>query len=286
MHKKISALLLAALLLFALPGCAKKAVSEESPKSDILATTQPVYQLACALTDGTGLTVSLLISESVSCLHDYTLTVSQMEKVEQSDLVLESGLGLEDFMEDALNGKTRIDISASLSALDGEDGADPHWWLDPTRFREAARLAAQELGAQYPEFTDRFSENLAAFDEKLSALQTYGNDALGALPCKKLVTFHDGFSYFADSFGLTIAAAMEVESGSEPSARELEDIISIVEENQIPAVFFETNGEAGSAEVVANETGCKVYCLDMAISSSDYFAAMRENIDTVKEALG
>ena len=286
MYKRISALLLAALLTVSLFGCAKKAPAQETPKTDILATTQPVYQLACALTDGTGLTVALLISESVSCLHDYTLTVAQMERIEQSSLVLESGLGLEDFMEDALAGKVRIDISRGLSALTGDEGVDPHWWLDPTRFRQAAKLAAQELGSQYPEFADQFTDNLAAFDEKLAELQTYGDEALKTLSCKELVTFHDGFSYFADSFGLTIAAAMEVESGSEPSAKELEHIIAIVKDRQIPAVFCETNGDAGSAEVVARETGCGVWTLDMAISSSDYFAAMRENIDIVKEALG
>ena len=285
MNKRIFTLL-AALLLLTVSGCAKKQASSEQAKADILATTQPVYQLATALTDGTGLTSALLISEPVSCLHDYTLTVSQMEKIEGAQLILESGLGLEDFMADALSGKTRIDISSGLSTLTGDEGTDPHWWLDPTRFRQAAALAAQELGAQYPEFSDQFAENLAAFDRKLSDLQVYGDEALSSLSCRKLVTFHDGFSYFADSFGLTIAAAMEVESGSEPSAKELESIISIVEENRIPAVFYETNGESGSAEVVANETGCSVWTLDMAISSSDYFAAMRENIDIVKEALG
>ena len=285
MNKRIFALL-AALLLLTVSGCAKKQASSEQAKADILATTQPVYQLATALTDGTGLTSALLISEPVSCLHDYTLTVSQMEKIEGAQLILESGLGLEDFMADALSGKTRIDIASGLSTLTGDEGVDPHWWLDPTRFQQAAATAAQELGAQYPEFSDQFAENLAAFDRKLSDLQVYGDEALSSLSCRKLVTFHDGFSYFADSFGLTIAAAMEVESGSEPSAKELESIISIVEENRIPAVFYETNGESGSAEVVANETGCSVWTLDMAISSSDYFAAMRENIDIVKEALG
>ena len=154
------------------------------------------------------------------------------------------------------------------------------------RYKQAAELAAQELGAQYPEFADQISENLAAFCEKLSSLQDYGEQALSGLSCRQLVTFHDGFSYFADAFSLTIAAAMEVESGSEPSAKELEEIISIVEENQIPAVFTEVNGETGAAEVVAGEAGCAVRTLDMAISNRDYFAAMRQNIDIVKEALG
>lgn len=285
MNRKMIALLLAALLL-SLSGCAKNTHFEGNPKADILATTQPVYQLACALTDRTGLTVGLLISESVSCLHDYTLTVSQMEMIEQSGLVLESGLGLENFMEDVLRGKTRIDISRNLDTLPGEDGADPHWWLDPMRYKQAAELAAQELGAQYPEYADQLSVNLEAFDKKLSELQNYGSEALKDLSCRELVTFHDGFSYFADSFDLTIAAAMEVEAGSEPSAKELEAIIALVESRQIPAVFYETNGVSGAAEVVAGETGCSVWTLDMAISNGDYFAAMRENIDIVKEALG
>ena len=46
------------------------------------------------------------------------------------------------------------------------------------------------------------------------------------------------------------------------------------------------NGETGAAEVVAGEAGCAVRTLDMAISNRDYFAAMRQNIDIVKEALG
>ena len=144
MNRRMIALLLAAVLVLALTGCAKKEYLEGNPKTDLLATTQPVYQLTCALTDGTGLFVGLLISESVSCLHDYTLTVSQMEMIEQSGLVLESGLGLENFMEDVLRGKTRIDISRNLDTLPGEDGADPHWWLDPMRYKQAAELAAQE----------------------------------------------------------------------------------------------------------------------------------------------
>ena len=120
MNKRIFTLLLAALLLLTASGCSKKQALPEQKTADILATTQPVYQLASALTDGTGLSVSLLISEPVSCLHDYTLTVSQMEKIEGAQLVLESGLGLEDFMEDALSGKTRIDISSGLPTLTGD----------------------------------------------------------------------------------------------------------------------------------------------------------------------
>lgn len=284
MKKKIIALLLAALICLSMTGCQKDTTAEEAALS-ILATTQPVYQIACALCDGTGLGVELLISEAVSCLHDYTLTVSQMERIEKATLVLKSGLGLEDFMDSALSGKASVDLSENLSTLSSDEGVDAHWWLDPARMQKAAQTACDALSAQYPEHKDTFAANRAAFEEKLEDLQSYGEEALGALSCRELVTFHDGFSYFADAFGLTIAAAMEIESGSEPSAKELEAIITLVRADNIPAVFTEANGETGTAEVVAAETGCKIDTLDMAISAADYFAAMRKNIDIVKEAL-
>ena len=210
-----------------------------------------------------------------------------MEKIEGAQLVLESGLGLEDFMEDALSGKTRIDIASGLSTLTGDEGIDPHWWLDPTRFQQAAATAARELGAQYPEFSDRITENLAAFDEKLSDLQAYGDEALANLSCRELITFHDGFSYFARAFGLEVAAAMEIEEGSEPSAKEIESVIRLVETEAIPAVFCEENGERQTAETVARQTGTGLFALTMGMDGGEAGCtdAIYHNIDTIREAL-
>ena len=79
---------------------------------------------------------------------------------------------------------------------------------------------------------------------------------------------------------------MEEESGSEASARELIELISLVQEQSLPAVFTETNGSTSAADIIARETGCGLYALDMAMSAEGYFDAMYHNIDTIKEALG
>ena len=119
-----------------------------------------------------------------------------------------------------------------------------------------------------------------------AALAQYGEDTLSNLKCRKLITFHDGFSYFADAFDLTIVKAVEEESGSEASARDLIELITLVEENALPAVFTETSGSSSAANIISRETGCGVCPLDMAMSGSSYFDAMYHNIDTIKEALG
>ena len=68
--------------------------------------------------------------------------------------------------------------------------------------------------------------------------------------------------------------------------KEKKELIGLVNEHQLTAVFTEINGSCSAADVIAAETGCALYSLDMAMSGDSYFAAMYHNIDTVKEALG
>ena len=282
MKQRFFAVLLALALL--LSGCTAQSAA---PSADILATTAPLAQIVGAITAGTDLTVATLISEPVSCVHDYALSVDQMRAVESAHLVVLSGAGLEEFMGDALAAcETVIDASEGLTLLPGEEEYDPHTWLAPENMIAMTRTVEAALAAEYPQHAALFAENADIWCEKLEALQAYGEQQLASLSCRELVTFHDGFAYFAQAFGLEIAASMEIEAGSEPSARELEEIISLLREQNIPAVFTEINGTADAAELVSRETGCAVFSLDTAISSASYLSAMTQNIDTIKEALG
>ncbi len=280
-------LLLIAILLAFLSGCC-----EETP-AQIVATTLPVYEFTSTLCNGTELTVSQLVTEEVSCLHDYTVQVSQMRAVESAGVVVCSGAGLEEFLEDVVSSAENvIDSSAGidLSCSHGHGDEhhhehDPHIWLSPANAEIMCRNICSKLSALYPEHKTRFAANLETLTLRLNALQAYGEAELKDLSCRHLITFHDGFSYFADSFGLHIQKAVEEESGSEASAQELIEIIALVQDQNLPAIFTETNGSTAAAQVIARETGAKIYTLDMAISGSDYFEIMYRNIHTIKEAL-
>ena len=287
MRKRI---LIPVLLQALLCGCAGTANTEKS-QSGIVCTTQQLASLTERVLRGTAAgsetEVACVVTESVSCLHDYTLSVRQMQLLENAEVVIESGMGLEDFMEDALRAAscTRITASTGVMALPSDedpDEPDPHIWLAPKNSAQMARNIADGLAELYPDDAARLHENAADYAREMDELQAYGEQQLANLSCRELVTFHDGFSYFAEAFGLEIAAAMEVEAGSEPSAKELEEIVAVVRENAIPAVFSETNGTQDAAQLVARETGAGVFVLDMGLSDPD---AIRNNIDTVKEAL-
>lgn len=286
MNKRI--VCFALLLGVLLGGCAKSENRAET--GGIVTTTMQLYTLTRQILSGSEtektLPLSCVISEPVSCLHDYTLSVRQMEQIESAAVVITSGFGLEDFMDDALSAATGAVIcsGAKILPLAGEESQyDPHVWLSPKNAALAAQSIADALALLYPQDSAVFSKNAESYAADMDGLQSYGEQTLRDLTCRRLITFHDGFSYFAEAFGLEIAASMEIEAGSEPSAKDLEQIIRLIREENIPAIFTETNGTRDAAELVAAETGVKIFTLDMGLSGND---AILYNIDTIKEALG
>lgn len=285
--KKIGLFLLALALLLA--GC-----SAPREQADIAATTLPVYEFTARLCDGTDLSVTRLVTERVSCLHDYSLSVRQVQAAEAAELLVISGAGLEEFMADLIGSASAVaDASQGLALLEShdhhgghdEDAHDPHFWLSPAHAIGMVQNICQSLQAQYPQFSGIFEENARELLDDLAELERYGRETLADLSCRELITFHDGFSYFAQAFELDILEAIEEESGSEASAMELKELIGLVRAHQLPAIFAERSGSSSAAEIIARETGVPIYALDMGMSSGGYFESMYHNIDIIKEAL-
>lgn len=290
-------IILTAALAALLCGCAPKA--DYAP---IAATTLPVWDFTSRLCQDTPLAVTRLVTEQVSCLHDYSLNVRQVKAAEAAQVVVMSGAGLEDFLDDLLLDVPTIDASQGISLLHSEEGheeeehhheedghhheEDPHIWLSPENAQVMAQNICEGLSRQYPDYEDTFRANLEDLLSQLEALQSYGEEQLSGLQCRELIPFHDGFSYFAQAFHLTILESVEEESGSEASAKDLIHLTELVRTHDLPAIFTEVSGSDSAARVIARETGCKVYALDMAMSGDSYFEAMYHNIDTIREALG
>ena len=293
------------LFLVLLSGC-----GTSNAPAQIAATTLPVYEFTSRLVEGTPITVTRLVTEEVSCLHDYSLNVKQAKAAEAAELIVISGAGLEEFLDDLLLNAATIDASQGISLIcpdeaehdhdhdhshDEEEEAhgheghhhdqDPHIWLSPANAGIMARNICLGLMEAYPEYAQIFSANLDLLTAELNDLYTYGEEALSSLSCRDLITFHDGFAYFAQAFDLEILEAVEEESGSEASARELIHLIEEVEHHSLPAIFTEKSGSVSAASIIARETGCSSLTLDMAMSGDSYFDAMYHNINTIQEAM-
>ena len=296
--KRILASACALVLLLTACGGTQPAGEEDSSTLHLLATTYPVYLFTTAVTqDVEGVEVSLLVNQQVSCLHDYTLTVNDMKAIEGADVILMNGVGLEDFMADALatSDAAVIDCSEGIDLLpamgheghDHDTEYDPHIWMNEEAALVMLSNISKGLGVLDEDHLDQYTENLSAAAEQLP-----GDRAeLEGLACPYLITFHDGFQYFAQDNGLTILKAIEEEEGSEASAADIKEIVALIEEYDIPAIFTEKNGSDATAQAIARETGVEVYQLDMIMSGEGsgiqpYVDAMNGNLDTIREALG
>ena len=295
--KYCAAALMTALLL--LSACTPGAAAPGSQPSDgvlhIAATTWPVYCFTTAVTkELENVQVTPVLNVQTSCLHDYTLTVDDMKTLEGADVVVLNGAGLEDFMSDALGASSAqtIDASAGIELLTLPDGStDPHIWMDPDRAAMMVQNIATGLSKLDPARADDFQNNADIALDTLAGLAAKGRDTLAELDCREMITFHDGFGYFADTFNLTILKAIEEEEGSEASAKDINEIVSLIQDHRLPAIFVEVNGSDATAQAIARETGVEVAQLSMIMSGSGsglepYVEAMSQNIGTVRTALG
>lgn len=296
--RRFLALLLSFVLL---SGCARRVPQQEGGTLHILATTYPIYLFTTAVVgDAEGVEVELLVNSQTSCLHDYTLTVKNMKAIEQADVIIMNGAGLEDFMADALaqSDATVIDCSESVQLLptlehEGHDGHDheeeydPHYWMAPHQAGQVAESIANGLAAFHEDRAGTYRANAGAALDSLSQIDPFYRNIV--YPAYPLITFHDGFQYFADAYGLDLLKAIEEEEGATASAAEIKEISALIEENHIPAIFVEKNGSRKTADVIARETGCKVYELDMLMSGDGvgiqpYIDAIEKNLTTILEA--
>lgn len=286
MKKAFAAALLAALLL-SLPGCAPAAAEEN--RLTVVCTTYPIYLFASALTEGVdGVAVERLDTGSVSCLHDYTMSMSDMRKLERADVIALNGAGLEEFLEDALQTSDAlvIDCSKGVELLenlshhhedeedhDGHDHGhwDPHYWMDPNRALQMANNLVMGLAQADPDRAEDYGPGWSRIVEVLCRCAGQGRHALRDLDpeISGLITFHDGFQYFARAFDLPLLASIEEEAGSEASAHEIVEITELVREHRIPVIFTEVNGSDATAKAISRETGCQVAQLNMLMDGPD-----------------
>ncbi len=287
MKKRILICVLAVLLT--LPSCGAPPAGEA--RLTVVCTTYPIYLFASSLTEGVdGVAVERLDTGSTSCLHDYSLSMADMKKLERADVIALNGAGLEEFLEDALatSDAAVIDCSVGVELLenlshhhdeDGEDEHghdhghwDPHYWMDPANARLMAANLRNFMVLTDPDHAAEYEANAVKTDEMLLHIEEDARELLDQyLPdgLPGLITFHDGFQYFARAFDLPLLASIEEEAGSEASAHEVVEITGLVRKYDIPVIFTEVSGSDATAQAISRETGCRVAQLTMIMDGPD-----------------
>ncbi len=306
MKRILSALLCAAVCLASFSGCGTS--QQKEPRLKLLASFYPIAIMALNITDGIdGVTVESMAQQQTGCLHDFQMTTADMKKAETADAFLINGAGMEGFLDkisEQLPELPVIDSSVGIPLIaSGEDhhhgdeeehdhdqeDYNPHLWVSITNCMEQVKNLSEGIIALDPEHEAEYRANTEAYLEKLSALRDQMHSVLDQVKSKDIITFHEAFPYFAEEFGLHIAAVINREPDSQPSARELADTIRLVRETGVKALFVEPLYPETSADIIAAETDAKVYVLDPVVSGAwdkdAYLTAMEENLRVLEEAL-
>ena len=236
--------------------------------------------------------------------HEFEPSAAQVAMLSEADLVVANGLGFEAGLTDALDaaagdGVPVLELGPALEPLplDDGDGEDPHWFTDPLRMARAAGLvatAAEDLDGIDPVVVADQAAGHAAAIEAADAEIAADLDAVPE-DQRQLVTNHEVFGYFADRYGFEVVGTV-IPSGTtlaEPSSSELADLVAVIEETGVPAVFADTSSSADLAHVLAEETGEDIAVVELFSESlgeegsgaETYLELIRTNADRIVAAL-
>jgi zinc transport system substrate-binding protein len=275
-------------------GCGQR--KERPDELVISASFYPMYLAAANTAEGVpGVRVVNLTRPTTGCLHDYQLTTEEMKNLSSASIFVVNGAGMESFIQkaaDQLPNLKIIDASAGIPLIKGpgETGDNPHVWVSVSRYMQQVRNIASGLGKYDPAHALLYRANAGRYLARLDSLRYRMHRELKPAAGREIITFHEAFPYFAEEFGLKIAAVIEREAGSEPSAAELAQTINLVRQKKIKALFAEPQYPAKAVQTIAEETGAKVYLLDpISTGPMDdlgyYTRVMEQNLTVLKTAL-
>jgi zinc transport system substrate-binding protein len=213
--------------------------------------------------------------------HDVELTPKEVAQVETADVVLYLSHGFQPAVAKAVEeakGRT-VDVLQGLRL----HGADPHVWLDPVLYGDVVRrIAGAVHGSTAPLLHD-----LRELDRQ------YRRD-LQHCARREIVTSHAAFGYLARRYGLTQVAITGLAPESEPTPRQLADVVKLVRRTHAKTVFFEKLVSPRLAETVAREVHARTAVLDPIEGltaaeqerGDNYLTLMRQNLATLGIALG
>jgi len=294
MNKKLLMVLGLLSVFFCSAMDCRPVAAQEEKTVKVVASFYPMYIMAKNVAkDVPGVTVSNLTPPLTGCLHDYTVTTADMKKLVGANVFVANGAGMELFLDKILSQYPQVKIVKLANGIpmikgEGEEGDNPQVWVSISD----AIIQVMNLGKAMQEIdpvhAEQYRKNTDEYAGKLEALRQKMQAALSPYRGEKIITFHEAFPYFAQEFGLDIAAVVEREPGSEPSAKDLADTVDLVKKAGVKCLFSEPQYPDSAAKAIAMETGATVYVLDPAVTGPDnldaYLQIMEKNLTVLKKA--
>ncbi len=290
------------------------AQNNSSPK--IVTTFLPVHLFTKAVVGDTG-EVEILISPGTE-VHDYQATPDDAKLLAQADVLVENGLGMEEFLSalvaNAGNSQLQqITSSKGIEVIEEEEEEDehghhghhdehghdeekhghhheegnPHVWLDPVLAQQQVANIRDELIEINPNNADSYRSNADSYIQQLQELDNEFQQRLAPVKGCKFITFHDAFPYLAQRYGLQQEAIIEIPEDS-ITPKDIRRLQQAANQYEVKALFTEPGIEDKRIQQISSDLNLPLEAIDPLESGETdpqyYFQAMRGNLEALERA--
>lgn len=318
MKKKITVFLL--LITLILTGCnsAEQKTDEETNENEKLHIYTTVYPLQYFTKEiGKEYVEVDTIYPPGADEHIFEPSQKDMMNLADSDLFIYVGLGLEGFVnkaEDTLKNEhvKLLPAGEHITGIheeehnghDHEEGehdhgdhqhgdVDPHVWIDPLYAKELALAIKDELIELLPQHEVQLQENYRVLALKLDQLNEQFLALTENVTDAKIIVSHAAYGYWEKRYGIEQLSVSGLSSSSEPTQKQLKQIISEAKEHGMEYIFFEQNVSSRLAETVQTEMNAKPLLLhNLSVLTDEdikekrtYFSIMEDNLKALETAL-
>ncbi|HEX8771282.1 MAG TPA: metal ABC transporter substrate-binding protein [Acidimicrobiales bacterium] len=136
---------------------------------------------------------------------------------------------------------------------------NPHLWMSPPYAKRWSEIVRDVMARRDPANAPYYAANQARFGTVIDQLDAAVVMAVNSIPPdrRKLLTYHDSFAYFARRYGLEVIGAVQPSDFSEPSPKDVRDLIAQVNATHVPAVFGSEVFPSRVLEEVARASGAR-----------------------------
>lgn len=232
-----------------------------------------------------------------------------------ADLYIENGRGLNDSVSAFVRANYRpgtpevvladvipegeviaTDSAEQIAAHGHAHSFNAHFWTDPIYASRYVERIASALGSIDPANSTTYTARAQEFVARMATYDAAFRAAIASIPeaNRKLVVYHDSWSYFGRRYGIPVIGAIQPVSFSEPSADEVRRMIDQIRAEAVPAFFGSEVFPSDVLDAIAAETG-SVYYSDLSdeelpgvpgTPEHSYEGMMLQNVRLMTSALG
>jgi ABC-type Zn uptake system ZnuABC Zn-binding protein ZnuA len=295
--------------LLALGACAGAPSRATGGKLEVASTVSPITNLVDNV-GGNRIVLTGLVPEGVNS-HTYEPAPSDARVLGGARLFFANGLHLEEplikLAEANLDDKAEIIRLGDLTVPSEErifdfsfpreaGNPNPHLWTNPLYAREFIEKIEEKLSQADAPNKDYYSRNADQLIARIDDLDAALREASATVSPekRKLLTYHDSFPYFAREYGWTVIGAIQPSDFSEPSSRDVAQLIDQIKKESVSAIFGSEVFPSAVLERISSETRAK-YVDDLrdddlpgdpGDAEHSYLGLMRFDYITIIEALG